>query len=202
VDWWIEKQLRSNLISELDSLIPENYFERDKDKFLLDKTIDNSGRLSEELRWGYLAGSVGKYLFFNNMLKMTSRQKSASEVLMNLGMLIAAKASQDCCLKVKNISSQEEINEGNVNIVAEQLSSDHIPTLTKNVNSSLTQYIRHLSMDEAKPLLPLLSKRDLIKLGFKTSKWIIILLWLRDNIIGISLAPILTAIILHQLDLL
>lgn len=153
---WIERQLRSRVLSDLDKLIPERYFERDKEKFTLNKNIDGSGFLSNELRWGYLAAVIGKKLYFDTEILMSPRQKSASEVLMNLGMYVGAKTAETSCIKVTEIAKNLNIQDGNAADVARKLQGEQVPALKENVHGALARYLTHLSHEEANPFRPLL----------------------------------------------
>ena len=185
MDWWIQKQLRSMVVTDLGALIPGDYFEREIDNFAIDRTIDKSGLLSEELRWGYLAGVIGKKLFFDNSSLMTARQKSASELLMNLGILAVAEAIHMSCLSVRDIADENGVFDENAGEVASQINSEQIPVFKNNVRGALMQYLKHLSREEADPFLELLSKRDLIKLGYKDSKLQKAFGWIMNHLIAV-----------------
>ncbi|MDP1594366.1 MAG: hypothetical protein Q8L80_09030 [Gallionella sp.] len=94
MDWWILKQLRAMILTDLRDFVPHGYFESEVEKFKLDDRITGADHFSHELRWGYLAGDLGRRLFFKSTAIMSARQVSASEVLMNLGMLAGAEAAQ------------------------------------------------------------------------------------------------------------
>jgi len=173
------------VVTDLGALIPGDYFEREIDKFAIDRTIDKSGLLSEELRWGYLAGVIGKKLFFDNSSLMTARQKSASELLMNLGILAVAEATHMSCLSVRDIADENGVFDENAGEVASQINSEQIPVLKNNVRGALMQYLKHLSREEANPFLELLSKRDLIKLRYKDSKLQKAFGWIMNHLIAV-----------------
>jgi len=195
LDWWIEAQLRAMLITDLHPLIPDGYFEGEKEKFTIDPSIDKSGHISQEMRWGHLAGTLGKRLFFDNAIAMTARQKSAADVLMNIGMLVAAQAAFQSTANVKRIALEKKVYDGNAGNVAAQLENDQIPVLKENVRGALVQYIRHLSKTEARPLLPLLSREDQIKIGFTISKRKLIFVWFMDHIFAIIFTSVLSTVI-------
>ena len=195
MDWWIQKQLRSMVVTDLGALIPGDYFEREIDKFAIDRTIDKSGLLSKELRWGYLAGVIGKKLFFDNSSLMTARQKSASELLMNLGILAVAEATHMSCLSVRDIADENGVFDENAGEVASQINSEQIPVLKNNVRGALMQYLKHLSREEANPFLELLSKRDLIKLRYKDSKLQKAFGWIMNHIVVTVVVGILIAVL-------
>jgi len=52
------------VLEDLRDFIPQGYFDREAEKFKFNDGIKNSGHYSRELRWGYLAGKLGKRLFF------------------------------------------------------------------------------------------------------------------------------------------
>ena len=108
MDWWIVKQLRATILTDLHDFIPKNYFEREADRFKLHNGLKNSAHYSREFRWGYLASKLGKRLFFESTIIMSAKQVSASELLMNLGLLAIAEAinlfsSVDSCKIATNV---------------------------------------------------------------------------------------------------
>lgn len=200
MDHWIERQLRSQVTCDLKEFIPNNYFEGEKDKFILIGSIDETGFLSKELRWGYLAGTLGKKLYFDNELIMSARQKSASEVLMNLGMYVAAKSAHSSCTNLTNNAVRMHIEAGNSVKVARQLHEEHLPILEENITGALSQYVRHLKTEEASPFYSLLNKTDQIEHGFKKDIRSEIIKWLTEHI-GQVAVSVLVVIILAALGL-
>ncbi|PTN13178.1 hypothetical protein C8R11_101162 [Nitrosomonas aestuarii] len=181
------------VLSDLREHIPDEYFESETERFNLNESFDKRGFLSKELRWGYLAGDLGRRLCFSNEILMSAKQKSAAEVLMNLGMYVAAKAAHEACDKIQKLVAEKEADEGNAGEVARQLQTKQLPVLEKNVTGSLKQYIRYLSNEEAKPFVPLLSDKDQIELGFKKSIKNEVLQWSLkklDYIFGLLLAAL------------
>lgn len=167
MNWWVENQLRAALLTDLKSLIPEDYFELESNQLIIDKGLDKSGHLSKELSWGHAAGKLGHGIYFKNKAIITPKQLSAAEVLMNLGMLVAAKASQEACSNLKDYADAIEVFDGNSGKVSLQLKEEHIPQFESNLRESLIQYVRHLSKEEAAPFLSLLNEKNLIELGLK-----------------------------------
>jgi len=161
VDWWIVKQLRAMVLNELREFVPQGYFEKEAIDLKFHVGIKNSAHLSREFRWGYLAGKLGKMLFFESTVTMTARQVSASEVLMNLGMLASAEASQGVVAQISKSAKEAGISDGNSGTVAEQLEHQHIPTLLDNVEGALEQYLRYMTPYEAEPFVPLLKSISL-----------------------------------------
>ena len=155
------------LMTDLRNLIPYGHFESKTDTFALNASIANSGHISNEMRWGYLALTLGKKLFFDNAIPMTARQKSAAEVLMNLGMYVSAAAAQQTCNELTVLADKKGVPDGNAKQVALQIQNQQLPGVADNVNASLTQYLRHLSKEEAEPFSSLLHEDKSIK--FKTS---------------------------------
>jgi hypothetical protein len=163
LNWWTQKQLRSMLMTDLSNLIPVGYFESKTDTFALNAAIANSGHISNEMRWGYLAGTLGKKLFFDNAIQMTARQKSAAEVLMNLGMYVSVTAAQQSCNALTELADKKGLPDGNAKEVSLQIQNQQLPVLTDNVNASLTQYLLHFSKEEAEPFSSLLHQDKSIK---------------------------------------
>jgi hypothetical protein len=95
--WWIEEQLKSALLTDLKDLIPKQYFMKEENQLSLDSKLDCSVHLSKQLSWGHAVGKLGHHLYFKNQEIITPRQLAAAEVLMHLGMLLAARASQEAC---------------------------------------------------------------------------------------------------------
>lgn len=156
MDWWILKQLRAMVLTDLQNFIPEGHFESEPDKFKFSETTEGAKQFSSELRWGYLAGTLGKQLFFDGPSNLSPRQVSASDVLMNLGILAAAEAmhglTKQLAIKAKNVN----ISDGNANNVANQLENEQIPTLLENIKGALKQYLLYLNPSEQTPFIHLL----------------------------------------------
>lgn len=150
------------LLEDLRDFVPDGYFEGDVEKFKLNDGIENSKHFSSELRWGYLAGTLGQKLFFDSYTVMSARQVSACEVLMNLGMLAGAEAAHGVTEGLSKRAKNVGISDDNAGIVVEQLQNDTIPSLSNNVVGALEQYVKYLKPDEAKPFLSLLSARPAI----------------------------------------
>lgn len=159
MDWWIVKQLRAMILTDLRDFVPHGYFESEAEKFKLHHGIKNSDHFSRELRWGYLAGRLGKRLFFESTAIMSARQVSACEVLMNLGMLAGAEAAQGVATQLSKDVEDKGVSDGNAGAVAKQLGNQHIPTLSNNVRGALEQYLRYLTPREAEPFFPLFISR-------------------------------------------
>ena len=149
MDWWIYRQLRSSVISDLREFVPVGYFEEGKEAFSLDSRLPNAERLSLELYWGCRAGALGKKLFFDSSLDMTARQRSACDVLMNLGMLIATEAAQNITNNLSEYTDSLGVSDDNSAAILEQLGSEHIPTAKENVKGALKLYINHIPEREA-----------------------------------------------------
>lgn len=156
MDWWIVKQLRAMILTDLRDFVPQGYFESEVEKLKLHDGIKNSDHFNRELKWGYLACKLGKRLFFETPAIMSARQVSASEVLMNLGMLAGAEAVQDVTTQLSKDAEVKGVSDSNAGAVAKQLGDQHIPTLSNNVRDALKQYLRYLTPLEAEPFLPLL----------------------------------------------
>jgi hypothetical protein len=183
--WWVEDQLRAALLTDLKSIIPEGYFELEGNRLQLDVSLDKSGHLSKELSWGHSAGRLGQSIYFKNQKIITPRQLAAADVLMNLGMLVAARASHQACSNVKTRADELKVFDGNAGTVALKLKEEQIPQLELNVRGALTQYLRHLSKEEAAPYLSLLKKKDLAALGLKVRMRDKAISWVMKNLVGI-----------------
>jgi hypothetical protein len=96
---------------------------------------------------------------------MSARQVSASEVLINLGMLAGAEAAQGAATQLSKDAETKGVSDCNAEVVAEQLENTQIPTLTNNVRAALEQYLRYLTPLEAKPFLPLLGLDNTLQQG-------------------------------------
>jgi hypothetical protein len=193
MSWWVEDQLRAALLTDLKPIIPEDYFELESNKLRLDVSLDKSGHLSKELSWGAAAGRLGHSIYFKNTTIITPRQLSAAEVLMNLGILVGARASHEACSNVKTRADTLKVFDGNSGKVALQLKQEHIPQLELNVRGALTQYLRHLSKDEAAPYLSLLKAEDLIELGLKVRMRNKAVSWAIKNL-GAIVVSVVTAV--------
>jgi hypothetical protein len=156
MDWWIVKQLRAIILTDLRDFVPKGYFESEVEKLKLHDGIKNSDHFNRELKWGYLAGKLGKRLFFESPAIMSARQVSASEVLMHLGLLASAETAQGAATQLANDAEVKGFPDGNAKAVAKQLEDQHIPILSDNVRGALKQYLRYLTPPEAEPFLPLL----------------------------------------------
>ncbi|WP_459939510.1 hypothetical protein [Desulfonatronum parangueonense] len=138
-------------MNDLQNLIPKDYFECEAKDMKFDPSFDNAKHLSAEFRWGYLAGKLGRDLFFEGPFNMTARQVSASEVLMNLGMLASSQAVLAISRQISQRAAELKIPDGNAGKVAEQVETEHIPTFEENIKGALSQYLSHLGTDEAQP---------------------------------------------------
>ena len=176
--WWVEDQLKAALLTDLRPIIPEGYFELESNKLQLDASLDKTGHLSKELSWGTAAGRLGHNTYFKNTAIIAPRQLSAADVLMNLGMLVAARASHQACSNLKARADSLKVFDGNAEKVALQLKEEQIPQLELNVRGALTQYLRHLSKEEAAPYLSMLKTEDLIELGLSVR--------MRDKVLSLA----------------
>lgn len=165
--WWVEEQLKAALLTDLKDLVPTGYFEKDENRLSINSSIDSSGHLSSQLSWGQAAGKLGYHLHFENQEIITPRQLAAAEVLMHLGLLVAARASQEACSNLKDRADAIKVQDGNSGNVSIQLKEEHIPQFEENLNGGLIQYLRHLSKEEALPYISLLDDDGLIQLGIK-----------------------------------
>ncbi len=203
-NWWIEDQLRAALLTDLKAIIPEGHFDQEANKLRLDGSLDKSGHLSKQLSWGHAAGLLGHSIYFKNQSIITPRQLAAAYVLMNLGMLVGARASHEACKNAITRADELKMFDGNAGAVARKLMEEQIPQLELNVRGALTQYLRHLSKDEAAPYLSLLKEKDLVDLGLKVRMRDKALSWTIKNVgaIVVSLITgVTTAVLLVWLEL-
>ena len=156
MDYWIVKQLRAIILSDLREYIPAEYFDSERDRFRLDENLKGASHISFEMRWGYLAGTLGRKLYFESTLPMSARQVSASEMLMHLGLLAGAEASMEACTNLSSEANKKNIPDGNSGAVAGQLRAEQVPQLKSNLTQGLRQYLRHLTQAEVEPFKPLL----------------------------------------------
>lgn len=157
MNFWVLKQLRACILSDLKSHIPEGYFEQKIDSMDFIKNFKGSEYISFELKWGYLAGRLGQKLYFQPPIDLTARQTAASELLMNLGMLASSEASLDACEQLQKRALELGVSDGNSGNIAKQLKNEHIPTLQRNIEGALEQYLHHLTTEEAKPYTSLIT---------------------------------------------
>lgn len=193
MSWWVEDQLKAALLTDLRPIIPEGYFELESNKLQLNASLDKTGHLSKELSWGTAAGRLGHSTYFKNTAIIAPRLLSAADVLMNLGMLVAARASHQACSNVKARADSLKVFDGNAEKVARQLKEEQIPQLELNVRGALTQYLRHLSKEEAAPYLSMLKTEDLIELGLRVRMRDKVLSWAAKNL-GAIVVSVVTAL--------
>lgn len=158
MDWWILKQLRAMILTDLHDFVPHGYFESEVEEVKLCDEIKNSNHFSRELKWGYLAAKLGKRLFFDATASMSARQVSASEVLMNLGMLVSVEVVQNVSAQLSVDANVLGVLDCNAGLVSKQLELQHIPTLSNNVMGALEQYLHYLTPLEAKPFISLINR--------------------------------------------
>ena len=200
MSWWVEDQLKAALLTDLRPIIPEGYFELESNKLQLDASLDKTGHLSKELSWGTAAGRLGHSTYFKNTAIIAPRQLSAADVLMKLGMLVAARASHQACSNVKARADSLKVFDGNAEKVALQLKEEQIPQLELNVRGALTQYLRHLSKEEAAPYLSMLKTEDLIELGLIVRTRDKVLSWAAKNL-GAIVTALAIALLLSWLGI-
>ena len=158
MDEWVLKQLRVQVISDLKSHIPTGYFNQNLENMAFSDAFKNHEYLSIENEWGYLAAKVGKKLYFDQSENLLPRELAACDVLMNLGFLASSKACLHVCEQIEQKAIENGVSDGNSRKVANQFKNQHIPTYHMNLKGALEQYLHHLSKEEAKPYLSLLSE--------------------------------------------
>jgi hypothetical protein len=161
LDPWVLKQLRGLVLADVREFILEGYFDSNQELFPVSEQFESAPLLSFEIRWGYLAGTLAKRMYFHSSEMMSARQVAAFEVLMHLGLLASAEAAKQMCEKVSRLATNNEVPDGNSGLVAEQMRQEHLPTLRLNLLEGLKQYVLHLSDSESKPFLSLIQNTPL-----------------------------------------
>jgi hypothetical protein len=142
MDRWVLKQLRAQILGDLKNLIPEGYFDRNKENFQFSSTFPSHEYLSSELCWGYNATKLGQEIYFKNNEIKQPKFVAAAEVLMNLGMLSASDANQAACKYLSEKAKANKIYDGNSTAVYKQITTEHIPTFEQNIKGALKQYLK------------------------------------------------------------
>lgn len=169
MDEWILEQLRSSVLFDLKDLIDDGCFVVNYHNISFNKTIDKTGLLSKKINLGHSDYQTGKCIFYGDKI-VSSRQKSASELLMMIGIYSSVRASQKATEKVQELQ-KGNIEFSSIDEVVKDFDENKMPEVESNIRESFKQYIRHLSSNEAKPFFPLLNDKELIELGFKESCW-------------------------------
>ena len=111
-----------------------------------------------EMEWGQLAAKIGKKLYFEPLPDFTAQQISASELLMNLGLLACAETSLCATEQLVSKAALKGIPDGNSGNVANQIKTEKIPILQQNIIGALDQYLHHLPYNEIIPYISLIPK--------------------------------------------
>ena len=192
--WWLIKTLRSQVLSDLRKHIPDNYFSNIDERLRINTASRSAKHFDSEMQWGYKAATLGKKLFFDDSIIMTAREKSASEILMHLGMLATAEVFQKMTEEIAEKANEIGCDDGNASVVSKQVKSSHIPTFQDNLTAGLDRYLKHLNEGERAPFLVLLPQE-------RASKIQKFLSWATNNIILKVGVPVLIALILAWLGL-
>jgi hypothetical protein len=157
LDAWILRQLRGQVLSDLRQYIPEGYFNSAPDRLKIeDIEGSSSNHLSFELGWGYLAGTLGRQLYFESTIIMSAREVAASEMLMHLAALAASEAQRQSCDRLGKAANKRNVSDGNASVVSKQIKDEIIPQLELNLIHGLKQYLLHLTLDEGRPFKSLI----------------------------------------------
>jgi len=159
VDWWVLKQLRAQVLSDLLDFIPSGYFEQTVSELEL-VGFEHSKSLTRDLQWGYLAGKLGHSLFFNSPTNMSARQMSAAAMLMHIGLLEAAQTQKSTTQQLVEKATTLGVDDENAGNVLSQLKDSILPTLERNIEGELKQYLKHLTENESKPFLTLIGTQE------------------------------------------
>lgn len=84
MDHWVLRQIRAMVLTDLKAFIPEGHFEKRIERIWL-TNVKNADYHNENFQWGYKAFDLRKLVLFPPN-GMTSRQVSAADVLMNMGL--------------------------------------------------------------------------------------------------------------------
>lgn len=160
MDSWVLKQLRFFILVELNDHIPSGHFDQNLETLNFHKSLRSHEYLSYESKWGYLATQIGRQLYFQAPENFTARKISASEILMNLGMLASAKSALNAYEQLRDKAAEANLPDGNSGSVADKIKSEAIPILQNNIKSGLRQYLTHLSPEEARPYISLIEESD------------------------------------------
>jgi hypothetical protein len=159
MNWWVIKQLRAFVMADLSGFIQPIEFEQAPASLKLSPQIPNHNHFSQELRWGHAAATLGKKLFFTPPHGMTARQISASDVMMNMGLLASAEAMHRVLTQVCNDAAKAHVSAGNAGDIQKQLEREHIPVFLDNLRGALSQYFHYLTEQEKAPFASLLEQK-------------------------------------------
>lgn len=159
MNWWVIKQLRAFVMTDLNGFIPPIEFEQAPASLKLSPQIPNHKHFSQELQWAHAATNFGKKLFFSPPQGMTARQISASDVIMNMGLLASAEAMHGVLTQVCNDAAKAHASAGNAGDVRKQLEREHIPIFLDNLRGALSQYFHYLTELEKSPFVSLLDQK-------------------------------------------
>ena len=123
--------------------------------------IPNSKHYNSELKWGSLAGKLGRDLVFDQPYGLTARQVSASDLLMNLGLQACAETAQKVTEYLSKQAQEKNTPDGNAGIIAKQLENEQLPVFFDNTIESLKQYLLYLNSEEKTPFLSLLKMKSI-----------------------------------------
>ena len=73
MDWWVNKQLRAFVMTELHGYLDLSGFENPPDNLKVSSSLKNSRHYSRELEWAHCAWIAGKKLFFMPAPGMSAR---------------------------------------------------------------------------------------------------------------------------------
>ena len=154
LDFWIVKQLRAAILSDLRDFIPVEYFET-LAITPFDTTISNHAHRTFEMNWGNLAATKARTMFFCSNLAMSPRQVAATEMLLHLGLLTSTSVIRSAHTALKEQARKTSFDDSE-KIVGSPVSHEGISQLIANVTNGLRQYLLHLSVEDALPFRSLL----------------------------------------------
>lgn len=156
MEWWVINQLRAKVVWDLKEFIPHDYFESNRDDFKINAPLKGIDHLSEELRWGWLAGKIGNELSHKSNKIMSPRQKAASDLLLDLGNLASATARHEIMLLFAKFAADKGVEIPGARICTEDIKEKWLPAFKNNYLVTLKQYSNYLDEMELKPFLELL----------------------------------------------
>lgn len=182
-------------MNNLKEFIPDGYFSEGKEKLTYNSSLPAAKHWSAELHWGHHAAKLGKELFFDYSITMTPRQKSASELLMNLGLLAGAEASQKAAEYLSEHALSAGVDDANSGEVSNKLKNEQLPTLSENVKGSLSLYLNQLPEREADAFRPLLGKSS--ESFYQKCKVAVVkgLSWIIDNVVVKIVVGVIVSIV-------
>lgn len=151
------KQLRSLVLTDLQEFTPPGYFDRENESFNVNVSPETKEHVAAEMQWGKLAAELGMDLYFQPPVVLSPRQFSASELLMNMGLLSVAEAMLKVTQQILGLAVASNVSNVNSREVVQHLESSHIPACHENISGAVEQYLQYLTDEEAQLCAPIVS---------------------------------------------